>query len=42
MESPIMSTPAKAPLTVNGRTYPWPRGPVVVICLDGCEPAYFA
>ena len=36
-----MSTPAKAPLTVNGRTYPWPRGPVVVICLDGCEPAYF-
>ncbi len=29
-----------ASVVVNGREYPWPRRPVVVICLDGCEPAY--
>ncbi len=27
-------------LRVNGRTYGWPVEPVVVICLDGCAPAY--
>ena len=27
-------------VTVNGRTYHWPRRPAVAICLDGCEPAY--
>jgi phosphonoacetate hydrolase len=27
-------------LTVNGRTYAWPRRPVVVVCVDGCEPDY--
>jgi phosphonoacetate hydrolase len=27
-------------LTVNGRTYAWPRRPLVVICVDGCEPDY--
>jgi phosphonoacetate hydrolase len=27
---------------VNGRRYAWPRQPVVVICLDGCEPDYIA
>jgi len=27
-------------LTINGRTYDWPRRPVVVVCVDGCEPAY--
>ena len=26
--------------TVNGRTYAWPRRPLVVICVDGCEPDY--
>ncbi len=26
--------------TVNGRHYPSPQMPVVVICIDGCEPAY--
>lgn len=26
--------------TANGRDYPWPRVPAVVICLDGSEPAY--
>ena len=28
-------------ISVNGRTYRWPRGPVVVVCIDGSEPAYF-
>jgi phosphonoacetate hydrolase len=29
-------------VTVNGRTYRGPGGPVVVVCVDGCEPAYVA
>jgi phosphonoacetate hydrolase len=29
-------------LMVNQRSYAWPRQPVVVICLDGCEPDYIA
>ena len=28
------------PLRVNGRTYALPKQPVVVICVDGCEPEY--
>jgi phosphonoacetate hydrolase len=32
--------PPHADVIVNGRSYPWPRVPAVVICLDGCEPAY--
>lgn len=31
---------AKSPLTVNGRTYAWPKQPVAVVCVDGSEPAY--
>jgi phosphonoacetate hydrolase len=27
-------------ITVNGRRYARPRGPVVAICLDGCAPEY--
>jgi phosphonoacetate hydrolase len=27
-------------LTVNGRTYRYPTRPTVVVCVDGCEPAY--
>jgi phosphonoacetate hydrolase len=27
-------------ISVNGRTYRWPEGPVVVVCVDGCEPEY--
>ncbi len=27
-------------ITVNGRSYRWPEAPVVVVCLDGCEPEY--
>ena len=29
-----------APMTVNGKTYAWPTAPVVVVCVDGCEPDY--
>jgi phosphonoacetate hydrolase len=25
---------------VNGKIYAWPAEPIVVICVDGCEPAY--
>lgn len=31
-----------APLTVNGRGYRWPQQPVVVVCVDGCEPDYIS
>jgi len=27
-------------VTVNNKTYAWPSGPVVVVCVDGCEPDY--
>ena len=27
-------------ITVNQRTYRWPRRPVVVVCIDGSEPEY--
>ena len=27
-------------VSVNGRSYAWPRAPAIAICLDGCEPAY--
>lgn len=27
-------------LQVNGRDYPMPTEPVVVVCIDGSEPAY--
>lgn len=29
-----------SPITVNGITYAWPPQPVVVLCIDGCEPEY--
>ena len=29
-----------APIAVNGRTYRWPERPLVVVCVDGCEPDY--
>jgi phosphonoacetate hydrolase len=31
---------SKKSVTVNGRTYRWPTAPVVVVCIDGSEPAY--
>ena len=27
-------------ISVNGRTYRWPDRPLVVVCVDGCEPDY--
>jgi phosphonoacetate hydrolase len=27
-------------LNINGRDYTWPKQPTIVICVDGCEPAY--
>jgi phosphonoacetate hydrolase len=27
-------------LEVNARSYRWMNRPVVVVCVDGCEPAY--
>ena len=27
-------------VTVNGRTYHRPDRPLIVVCVDGCEPAY--
>ena len=27
-------------LTVNGRTYAWPKQPTVIVCIDGSEPDY--
>lgn len=27
-------------VTVNGRSYAWPRLPTAVVCFDGCDPAY--
>ena len=37
-----MSTASHASpsITVNGRDYRWPERPVVVVCVDGCEPDY--
>jgi phosphonoacetate hydrolase len=34
------SSPSARALTVNGRSYAWPRRPLVVVCVDGCEPDY--
>src|SRR6202521_5170267 len=33
---------SSGPITVNGRTYEWPARPLVVVCVDGCEPDYLA
>jgi phosphonoacetate hydrolase len=30
----------KSAIEVNGRTYAWPKRPLVVVCVDGSEPAY--
>ncbi|MDQ4060093.1 MAG: phosphonoacetate hydrolase, partial [Pseudomonadota bacterium] len=27
-------------VTVNGRSYRWPKTPTVVVCIDGSEPGY--
>jgi phosphonoacetate hydrolase len=35
-----MATRRASTLTVNGRSYAWPDRPLVVMCIDGCEPDY--
>jgi phosphonoacetate hydrolase len=35
-----MSTTDHRSVSVNGRTYRWPDRPLVVVCIDGCEPDY--
>jgi phosphonoacetate hydrolase len=35
-----MTTPGTRSVTSNGRTYQWPARPLVVVCVDGCEPDY--
>jgi phosphonoacetate hydrolase len=36
-----MATIDKPKVKVNGTDYGWPRKPVVVVCIDGGDPAYF-
>ena len=31
---------SKREVSVNGRSYAWPKAPLVVVCIDGSEPAY--
>ena len=31
----------QATVNLNGTTYRWPKRPVVVVCVDGGDPAYF-
>jgi phosphonoacetate hydrolase len=38
--NPSMNQMSPVTVSVNGRTYAWPRVPAIAICLDGCEPAY--
>jgi phosphonoacetate hydrolase len=33
---------ARAPVFANGRTLRWPARAVVIVCFDGCDPAYIA
>ncbi len=35
-----MNATNKKVITVNGRSYAWPKQPVVVVCVDGSEPDY--
>src|SRR3954463_4224175 len=35
-----MAEMKNAPINVNGRTYRWMAQPLVVVCVDGCEPDY--
>src|SRR5688572_1638259 len=37
----MTTTSAKKQIEVNGVTYRWPDKPVVVVCIDGGDPAYF-
>src|SRR5688572_2933297 len=39
-QSAQQKTQMKSPVTVNGKRYRWPDKPLVVVCVDGSEPAY--
>lgn len=36
----MATTSGKPPVSVNGVRYRWPKRPVVVVCIDGGDPAY--
>lgn len=36
----MATTSGKPPVSVNGARYRWPKRPVVVVCIDGGDPAY--
>jgi phosphonoacetate hydrolase len=38
----VATAEVNSPLNVNGRSYALPAQPVVVVCVDGCEPDYLA
>ena len=31
---------SNAAVELNGRSYSWPKDPVVVVCIDGSQPVY--
>src|SRR2546430_10508498 len=35
-----MSTASREPCAITGRACAWPPRPLVVVCVDGCEPDY--
>src|SRR2546428_8018256 len=35
-----MTTASREPTAITGRPYAWPPRPLVVVCVDGCEPDY--
>ncbi len=37
----MQTTKESTPVTANGVQYRWPKKPVVVVCIDGGDPAYF-
>ena len=40
MTSSNFDTEIPASINVNGRSYAWPKQPLVVVCIDGSEPDY--
>lgn len=36
----MTATDTPVTISVNGRTYAWPKHPLVVVCIDGSEPDY--
>ncbi|HEV2439820.1 MAG TPA: phosphonoacetate hydrolase [bacterium] len=40
MPPPSWDSCREGAVEVNGRTLSWPRRPTVVVCFDGCDPAY--